>query len=122
MASEQDTGLEALLLTDSNSLDFAELLEVRNKRGHGVVAETSRVDRAGHKVVAQGVGLDERGEADRVAKVVHVLAAGQRRARRGLDGDDTEALGSLLAETLAEEGEAEAGKVGASTGAADEAV
>ena len=66
---------------------------------HAVVAQPAGVDRLRDEVVAEGVHLDDRGHLRRVAEVVGVDAAGQRRRRLGLDGDDP--VAGLAAELAA---------------------
>ena len=73
---------EALVLRVGARLDEPELHEVRDQRRHAVVAQAAGVDRRGHERVAERVHRQERRQLGRVAEVVAVVAAGQRRAGR----------------------------------------
>ena len=109
-------GGEAVELAVGLGADQPLVLGVRDERRHAVVAQAAGVDARGHEVVAQRVHGDERRHADRVAVVVGVDAARQRRARGRLDGDDLDVGAGDL---VAQERERDAGEVRAAAGAAD---
>ena len=82
-----------------------------------MVAQAAGVDGRRHEAVAERVHLDQRRQADRVAEVVGVAAAGQGRAGFGLDGED--ARRAALAQLLADERKGQPGEVRAAADAAD---
>ena len=108
-------GVEGPGLRDRPCLDDALVLEQAHLRRHAVVAQAAGVDGIGHEVVAERVHLDDRRHLAGVAEVVGVDAAGQARRRGRLGRDD--AVVSLTAQLLADEGEGQAGEVGAAAGA-----
>ena len=61
-------------------------------RGIAVVAQAAGVHRRRHEVVAERVHRHQRGHPHRVAEVIGVGAAGQRRARGRLGGDEARLL------------------------------
>ena len=87
-ARELDGRLEHAVLRVGQGLDHAVVDQLAEQRRGAVVAQATRVDGRRHEAVAERVHLDQRRQADRVAKVVGVRAAGQCRAGFGLDGDD----------------------------------
>ena len=78
---ERDRGGEALPLRLGDRLEQPELVHVREQRRHAVVAQPARVHRVGDEPVAERVHLQQRREPGRVAEVVGVDPAGERRAR-----------------------------------------
>mmetsp|Transcript_60702 Transcript_60702/g.172549 ORF Transcript_60702/g.172549 Transcript_60702/m.172549 type:complete len:260 (-) Transcript_60702:45-824(-) len=119
---EQGAGLECLDLGHSLGLESSQLLEVRDKRGHGMIAEPTRVRRGRHESVPESMGLDKRRHLRGVPEVVGVTPLGERGAAGGLHGEHAEVLGCLFPELLPKEGEAQARKVRTSTSAADQDV
>src|SRR2546426_11516633 len=114
-------GVEGGDLWHGDRLDDLLVVELADQGRHAVVAETARVERRRNEGVAERVHLDERREADRVAKVVDVLALREARTGARLDGDDAELL-PLAGELVGEEREGEAREVRAAADAADEDV
>ena len=95
------------------------VLDQRAKgRRVSVVAQAACVDSVRDEAVAERVHLRDRSDADRVAEIVGVDAARERRARRGLRGDETSARLPAL-ELVADERIRQAGEVRATADAAD---
>ena len=115
-AREQHAGLEALVLRVGHGFHQAQLLGVRHHGRHAVVAQATGVEARRREGAAQGVHLGQRRHVAGVAVVVGVLAARERGAGRRLHGHDAR-LGAA-AQAVADEGEGNAGKVGAAAGAA----
>ena len=69
-AGELDAGGKGVELLDGAGFDQAEVHDVRDQRGHAVVAQAAGVDAGRHEGAAQGVHLDQRGEVAGVAEVV----------------------------------------------------
>ena len=113
---ELHADLERGPLVDALGVDDAVLLEQRHQRRHAVVAQPAGVDGLGDELAAERVHLDDRGHVAGIAEVVGVDAAGQRRGRLGLRGDDP--VARLSAQLAADEREREAGEVRAAAGAA----
>ena len=70
-----------------------------------------------HEGVSQRVHLEQRSHTAGVTEIEGVDTASERRAGGGLNGDNAERLALQL---LADEGEGEAGKVGATADAAED--
>ena len=111
---------KALRLRDGDGLHHAQLIDVRDERGHAVVAEAAGVDRVGDEVVAERVHLHQRGHAGCVAEVVGVDTPGERRTGCRLHRPDGRV--HLSGHLLAQEREGESAEVGSATGAADQQV
>ena len=118
-AGEGDRRLEAGELADGAGLDEAVVQQLRDQRRGAVVAQAAGVDAGRHEVVAERVHLDHRRHPGGVAEVEVVDALGQRRAGGRLDGQQPHLLAGRL---VGEEGEGDAGEVGAAAVAGDDDV
>ena len=78
------------------SLDNAFAVQQRHQRGHTVIAQPTRVNPWRHKIVAEGVHLDQRGHPDSISKIIGVHALGQTGARHRFCGQEA-GLQSFLA-------------------------
>ena len=105
---------------DRGRLDDALVDEPAEDRRVAVVAEPAGVDRRRHEVVAERVHRHQRRHPDRVAEVVAVLAARQRRAGGRLGRE--EAHLRAAAQDGADERERQPGEVRAAADAADDHV
>src|SRR5699024_7018353 len=79
---------ERVLLLDGYGVHEAQVDGVGHHRRHRVVTQAAGVDGVRDELAAEGVHLQQRGQAGDVAVVVAVLAPRQRRALGGLRGDD----------------------------------
>jgi len=73
-AGELNAGGEGVKLLDAGGIDQVEVFDVRDQRGHAVVAQASGVNAGRNEGAAKGVHLDQRGEVAGVAEVVGELA------------------------------------------------
>ena len=108
--------LEDRCLLDGAGLDKALVVELGKRRAHAVVPEAARVRGGRYEVRPERVHLLQRAHPARVAEVVGVLAARERRAACRLDRD--EAVVALAAQLLAHERRDDAHQVRAAARAA----
>src|SRR5260370_22181094 len=100
-------------------LDVAVIHQRRHERRHPVVTEAAGMDALRNEAVAESVHLHQRRHLPRVAKVVGVLAARNRRAGLWLRGEEA-GLGLAL-QPVAQERERQAGEVAAAADTANAA-
>ena len=112
--------VEHIGLLGRDRLHIAVVVQLGQDRAHAVVAQAARVVGRRHKAVAQGVHARQRSDVAGVAEVVGVLAAGKRRAGRGLDRDDARV--GLAGQLILHERRDQAAEVGAAARAADDDV
>src|SRR2546422_977834 len=110
-------GVKDSALRVGNAFDVAMIDECRYQRRHAVIAQTTGVDAVRNEIVAERVHLYQRRHLSGVAKVVGVFAAGDRRTRLRLRGEEPR-LGSPL-QPVAQEREGQSGEVTPATDAAD---
>ena len=82
-------GLERLVLPVGPRLDEPALTSPHDQRRVAVVAQPAGVHRRRHELVPERVHRHQRRQPDRVAEVVGVDPAGQRRARCRLGGEES---------------------------------
>src|SRR5713101_8785895 len=87
-ARELQGRLKRAQLRDCYRLDEALVVELAHERGHAVIAKATSVHRRRHERMAEGVHFHQRGHADHIAEVVHILALRQRRTGSRLDRND----------------------------------
>ena len=115
---ELHRGGEAFRLRDRLRVHQPLFIQVRDERGHAVVAQPAGVNGVRDEVVPEGVHFHQRCHAGGVAEVVRVDTPGQGRARGGLGGENARA--HLAVELFLDEREGQAGEVGPAAGAPDD--
>ena len=109
-AGKSHAGLKGGQLRHGARFDQSLVIQLADQRAGAVIAQASGVNRRRHEVVAQGVLLHQRGQPGSVAKIIRIVATGQRRAAGRLHRHQPHRLAAGL---VGQEGEGHAAKVGA---------
>ena len=119
-AGQQAAGLESGFLRECHGVHETQVVGVGDHGCHAVVAKAASVDGVGDEVCTHGVHLHERGGVGDVAEVVAEFSFCHGWAGGRFDGDNFG--GAVAGDDFPDEGEGEAGQVGAATGAAEDVV
>mmetsp|Transcript_60523 Transcript_60523/g.162358 ORF Transcript_60523/g.162358 Transcript_60523/m.162358 type:complete len:383 (-) Transcript_60523:921-2069(-) len=117
---EQRASLEALQLGNSFCLQFPELFQVGNQRGHRMVSQATRMRRRRHERVPEGVRLHQRRLLRSIPEIIRVLPLRQRRAARRLHGHHPDRLLGLASQLRPDVREAQAPEIRPTPGAPDQ--
>jgi hypothetical protein len=119
-AGKPERRFKRRVLFEGAGLDESLVDEAAEEWSVAVIPQAASVHRRRNEVMAERVHRHERRHSHRVAEVVAIDAARQRRTGRGLAGD--EAGGLAVAQVCAQERIGDAGEVGAAADAADHGV
>jgi len=117
---EERGDVEHLRLTHRDRVHEAQIADMAEQRGHGVVTQAAGVDARRHVVVAEGVHLEQRRGRGLVAEVVGERALGDRGAGGRLDGYEARLRPS--GQVLAQEREGEPAEARTAPDATDDDV
>src|ERR1035437_10236195 len=116
-ARESHRGFEHRQLANRSGLDLAEFQQMTEQWRRAVIAQPAGVNSGRHKIVAQGVHLDQRRQFGGIAAVVGEAALGEAGTGGRLHGDDP---GALARQPVQDVGQGEPGEIAAAAEAADQ--
>ena len=119
-AGEQATGFEGGFLRECHGVHEAQVVGVGHHGSHAMVPEATGVDGVRYEVCTHGVHLHEWGGLGDVTEVVAEFAFCHGGAGGGFYGNNFG--GAVAGDNFPDEGEGEAGQVGAATSAAEDVV